>query len=145
MNNPFSEQLAKLNSMYQETKPQSEDIIPDGQYQLVIVSAEMKFIEAKNLIAVVMKYQIPEGELKGKTCTTWDRLNNEQGISFWKEKLKRLGFSNDVNLEDLETEILSELPGTLVTASVKNTKGKGEMVFTNVYIQSVDGKDESIS
>jgi hypothetical protein len=143
--NEFEDQLAKLEGMYADTKPQSEDFIPEGTYQLRIEKAELKPIPQKELIAIIMQYSIPEGELKGKTCTTWDRLNNENGIKFWKEKLKRLGFDPEIPLAALETDVLPEMPGMLITASVKNTKGKGDMLFTNVYVQSVDGKDESTS
>lgn len=143
--NDFTQELSDLANAYDATPAMTDDIIPDGEYQLRIESANLRKVDRPtgSYLAVVMQYRCMAGDAEGKTCTTWDRLNEEQSIKFWKEKLKRLEISPDTPLNELEV-VLSDLPCTLITAQVKNTKGsQGDRIFTNVYIRSVDGKDTS--
>lgn len=146
----FAKELSDLEALYNNTKPVSEDIVPDNVYQLKIEEINLTMLDREEsgrkfkIPCVVTKYRIAAGDFKDKTITTWDRLNNDKGISFFKEKMKRLGKDPNAPLSLLEVE-LSDLQGTIVTAEVKSSKGqKGDMIFTNVYVRKNDGKDTTV-
>lgn len=146
--NNFSSGLEALKEQWKNTKPRSLDSIANGVYQFVIRSAEFTSVpDSKDkdvkIPTVVMKFEcISEGPEKGKKVTSWDRLNRPESMEFFKEKLRRLKISPDIDLELLEIE-LKNVIGVMVTANITNrAAARGDMVFTNIYIRSYDGKIE---
>lgn len=146
--NDMSQQLANLKDGWKNTKPQSEDIFPEGIFQFRIDEATLTSVEDKKnggkIPAVVFSFVCLSEPYKGKVIKTWDRLNPNMPntISFFKEKLKRLGLDSEVDLEALELEINKAIR-CIVTARVQN-KRSGDRVFSNVYINSNDGVDNSV-
>lgn len=142
--NDFSNELAELEDSYAAVVPISEDLIPEGTHQLRIENMNLVRVtkDDGSYMAVTTDLSVLTGEAAGKTTTVWDRLNNEKGIGFFKEKLKRLELDHTRPLSEVEA-VIAEASGLIVTAQVKHNKGQGGRVFVNVYIQRLDGRDES--
>lgn len=143
----FGQTLDKLSNLWSETKPQSMDLINDGTYQFRIDSCELTSIADKDnpagkIPCVITKYICLTESFKDKIVTSWDRLNKKESIQFFKEKLRRLGINPMVDLNELEIH-LKDIVGCLVTAKITNKPGtRGDMIFTNIFIQSNDGKSD---
>lgn len=149
--NDFSNALDALGKAWEDTPAQSEDIFPDGTYQFRVDSAELTSVLDKKsnskIPAVVLKFVCLSNPHNGRLLTSWDRLNPAQpnSIRFFKEKLKRLGLNCNVPPTELEIEIKKCL-NHIVTAAIQNKKGTGsDQIFTNIYIRSDDGIDESVN
>lgn len=140
--NDFSKALAETEAMYNKTPAQSLDIIPDGTYQFVIDSSDLIAItkDGVKIPTVKMLFLCVTPGMEKKSVTVWDRLNREESIKFFKEKLRRLGLDHNAPLTQLEL-VLKQMINKLVTANVRTTKGTKEgQTFTNLYVQSCDGE-----
>ena len=148
--NDFSNALGDLAKAWGDSKPVSEDVFPDGTYQFKIEEASLTTVPDKKtggkIPAVIMKFVCLSEPYQGKPLTSWDRLNPAQpnSISFFKEKMKRLNLNHNAGLMELELELRKCL-NHIVTAQVQSKKGigQGDRLFTNIYIRSDDGIDES--
>ena len=139
--NEFSKALAETENLYNKTPAQSLDTLPDGQYQFVVDSADLIAItkDGTKIPTVKMVFLCVTPNFEKKQVTVWDRLNREESIRFFKEKLRRMGLNHEAPLSDLEL-ILKDMINKLVTANVRTTKGAKEgQIFTNLYVQSCEG------
>lgn len=147
--NEFSSSLNELSKVWADTKPASQDTVADGIYQFCVISAELTSVTDKEsntkVPASIMKFKCrTPGKEEGKVVTSWDRLHKAQSVGFFKEKLRRLELEIPENISDLEL-VLKDAVGRLVTAKISNKSGsKGDMIFTNIYIQRFDGVDETL-
>lgn len=143
--NEFSKALQETENIYNKTVAQSLDILPDGAYQFVVDSAELIAItkDGAKIPTVKMLFLCVTPGFEKKSVTVWDRLNREESIKFFKEKLRRMGLDHNAPLSQLEL-ILKDMINKLVTANVRTTKGTKEgQMFTNLYVQSCDGMMEN--
>ena len=143
--NEFSKALAETENIYNKTVAQSLDTLPDGQYQFVVDSAELIAIpkDGAKIPTVKMLFICVTPGFEKKSVTVWDRLNREESVKFFKEKLRRMGLDHNAPLSQLEF-VLKDMINKLVTANVRTTKGTKEgQMFTNLYVQSCDGTMET--
>jgi len=140
--NEFSKALSQTEDIYNKTVAQSLDILADGTYQFVVDSAELIAItkDGVKIPTVKMLFLCVTPGFEKKSVTVWDRLNREESIKFFKEKLRRMGLDHNAPLSSLEL-VLKQMINKLVTANVRTSKGQKEgQTFTNLYVQSCDGE-----
>ncbi len=143
MSNDFGDSLAALKDLYGKTKPQSQVNIDDGIYQFSLESAELTSTPDKEsgvkIPTVLMRFKvITPGNFENVVVTSWDKLNKPQSISFFKEKLARLGANPDAPIEELPVEI-QKLVGCICTASISNKMAADKSrTFTNIFVRQLD-------
>lgn len=145
--NDFSKALAETEKLYNDTPAQSLDTIPDGQYQFYVDSAQLVTVTDKNtgqkIPTVKMNFICITPGKENKSVMVWDRLNRPESVRFFKEKLRRMKLNHEAPLSELEFTI-KEMVNRMVTANVRTTPGqKDGQLFTNLYVQSCDGKWEN--
>jgi len=145
----FLKDMDDAEKLFDETPAASMDLIPDGIYQMCLVETEF-FVQEKDdpVNGVVVKIPIAKltwsiaepGELENRSVIEWCRLNNRNGVKFFKEKLRQLGITQEFKFVDLEG-ILLDIKGCMARAKVSNKKGsQGDRVFTNIWVQEFLGK-----
>lgn len=144
MSNDFGADLAALGELFNQTKAQSEIAIDDGVYQFAVESAELTTTPSKEdpnikVPTVLMKFSCLTKPYEGQVVPTWDRLNKKESVSFFKEKMLRLGVNpSTLNIETLEVD-LKKVVGAICTCAIVNKPApQGNRTFTNLFVRTLD-------
>lgn len=125
--------IADLEGTFDDAGLPGSDI-PDGNYQVKILSAELNYSSNKRP-QCSWQLQIANGEFVNRRLFKHDGVDNEQSIGFFKLGLQRLGVEVK-SMRQLPAE-LKELVGTCAEVRVQ-TKGE----FTNTHFTKALDDDE---
>lgn len=130
---------ASKADLFDNAKPQEGFGVPQGQYEAIIVGAELQGDEKTQKESIMLEYEIinaRDEELNGKTLKAWYNLidaNGEaaKGLGFWKRDAAIIGY--ECAYDELE-ETLEQLVNDRIEVAV-TVKINGQ--YTNVYLNGL--------
>lgn len=134
----IEEELADLESAWDEAEEKSGGEITDGTYQARVTGAKIGKSKASGRLQVAWEFTIISGEFKNRKAWTYSGLETKENLGWLKTMLARLKLSIPKKLTDLP-EILEAAIG--LTAEIR-LKTKGD--FQNLHVQKlidVDGEE----
>ena len=125
----ISAALAELEQGWEDTEEQSFGDIPDGKYAVRIDEANINHSKSSGRLQVSFQMTIAEGDHRGRKLFKHDGLDTEQGRSFMRTSLARLGYEWPVDPKALP-ETLQSIVGSAAQVTARTKAGSD---IQNVY------------
>lgn len=115
-------------------------LLPDGEYELIVESQELKANKAETGEVLHMKFQVIEGESKGKTIMEFFNWSNPNltAVEMSRAKLGKLGVACGIKILK-DTDELNNLPFRARIGTVE-TENKGKKYINNVIEEFIEPK-----
>ena len=129
---------AALQTAWKDAPDNGVNII-EGVFQFKVDSA--KYHETEKTVGMKLQYKVIGGneEYVGETINHFDNLTTQQNMSFFKQKLQKLGIPIPEDFNDIEDgTVASQMEGLCFEGQVKIKDG-----FVNIYVNKlVDSEEE---
>ena len=129
---------AALKTAWKDAPDNGANII-EGVFQFKVDSA--KYHETEKTVGMKLQYKVIGGneEYVGETINQFDNLTTQQNMSFFKQKLQKLGIPIPEDFNDIEDgTVASQMEGLCFEGQVKIKDG-----FVNIYVNKlIDGDEE---
>ena len=127
-----------LSKMWNKASSSTSNVVA-GKYIFKIESAKYNDGDKGPSIREILKVTGGNEEFIGETVSVFNNLSTEQNMSFFKQKLQRLGIDIPEDFTEIEDgTVCEEMEGTTFEGELKIKNG-----FVNVYVNRlVDADDE---
>jgi hypothetical protein len=137
----ITDQLEELEG-WDETPERAFDDVDPGKYQTRIDSATLNNAKSTGRLQVSWELTIMNGDFRGRKLFKHDGLDTEDGRSYFRGHLAKLGHEWPDDPKDLPS-LLEELIGTFAAVTVRKRKeGDGVSVYFDKSLDSDDVDDE---
>ena len=143
----IDDQLGELfDTTWGDTEARTFDEVPDGLYQTRVLAANLNNAKSSGRFQCSWEVLILEGDYRGRHLFKHDGLDTEDGVSYFKGSLARLGYEEPASKEELQATLkeIVDAP-TYVTARVSTRKRKVEGVMEerkNVrFVKALDSNE----
>lgn len=128
----IEEELEPLDEKYADivVKEPLADL-PEGRYQVKVLEARVEHSKAGRLQFVTI-FEVLSGEHAGATQAKFQGLDSDIGLEIAKNDLHRMNLDLD-KISDLP-KLTPMLIGLTLEITVVRKAGKGDEMYTNVYI-----------